>query len=67
MEKYTFYLNNKKRGTVSFVDGVATADFLRPADQAHFLSEIAILSPKTIEELVRSGYSYWDIMREDKS
>lgn len=62
MKKYNFKLNGEDRGTITFGDsGITEINFIRPSDQYHFMSEQKLDNPSTIEDLVRSGYSMWDI------
>jgi|SaaInlStandDraft_1057018.scaffolds.fasta_scaffold236954_1 hypothetical protein len=65
MEKYNFSFNGEHRGHISFDGSEITLDFLRPSDQDHFEKEVALLEPKNIAELIRSGYSYWDITKDE--
>ena len=61
MNKYTFGFNGSELGTIVFDGDKVELDFVDPHWQGHFMDEVALLKPKTIQELIRSGYSYYDI------
>lgn len=61
MKTYNFKLQDKQRGTVSFTDSGVEVNFLDPVDQIHFMKEVELFKPTSIEDLVRSGYSMWDV------
>lgn len=61
MTKYKFSFNDKEIGTVTFTPTGAEADFLQPSYQLHFMKEIEMLKPTTIDDLVRGGYSMYTI------
>lgn len=66
MEKYTFSdFGNNILGTITFVDENVELDFLDPEWQIHFIEEVERLKPKNINDLFRSGYSYYKIAKVD--
>ena len=61
MNTYTFGFNNQQLGTIVFDGDKVEFDFDDPDWQGHFMDQADMLKPTNIEELIRSGYSYYDI------
>lgn len=61
MKKYKISLHDTEMGTITFSGENVEVDFLPPSLQLHFMNEVDLLKPKTIEELMPRGYDMYTV------
>ena len=65
MKLYGFYdMHNKKLGTLKMENDTIVPDFADPTWQLHFLEQIKMWEPETMSDLIRGGYTYYQIIEE---
>ena len=62
--KYNFAMNGRHEGSVDFTPDGVEVYFLQPGLQRFMMELVEERQPTDIEELVLSGFSYWDIQEE---